>query len=123
MGEPAKTVVARRIHSRATLKTAVHFSSESNFYTGFMDNISEGGVFAATFNLQPLGATVDVEFSLPDNKPPVKVRAEVRWLRDYDPDSDLYPGMGLRFLDLADAERVRIESFVQQRDTIFYDDE
>ena len=117
-----KTEVARRAYDRAALKTQVSLNSESNFYTGLLNNISEGGIFAATFNLLPLGTQVDLEFSLPDGGDAIRVVAEVRWIREYDPLHDAHPGMGLRFVSLADEVRERIERFVAQRDTIFYDD-
>ena len=125
MAEPARATSneeSRRQHDRAVLKARVTMTSESNFYTGLLNNISEGGIFAATFNLLPLGTRVDLEFSLPDGEAPIAVQAEVRWIREYDPLSDAHPGMGLRFLTLPDEVKARIERFVARRETLFYDD-
>ncbi|PIE19580.1 MAG: hypothetical protein CSA65_01555 [Proteobacteria bacterium] len=124
MGQTAKQNWAdRRATPRVVLKTAVTFSSESNFYTGFLDNISEGGLFIATYHPAQIGTKMKVEFSLPDDGEPVSVDAEVRWLRVPNPNDDTPPGVGLRFLDLSDPDRHRIESFTKRRDTIFYDDD
>lgn len=112
----------RRQHLRATLKTSVHLSSESNFYTGFSNDISEGGIFVATHNVLPRGSFMDIEFSLPDDGAPIRVQGEVRWVREYRQDSDGHPGMGLEFRNLQEADRQRILSFVKMRDTLFYED-
>jgi type IV pilus assembly protein PilZ len=124
MGETAQQNWAdRRSAPRVVLKTAVTFSSESNFYTGFLDNISEGGLFIATYHPAQLGTMMQVEFSLPDDGEPISVEAEVRWVRETQSDSAVPPGIGLRFVNLPVAERDRIESFAKRRDTIFYDDD
>lgn len=118
----AKRGQERRAHQRARLKTSVSFASESNFYTGFTRDISEGGLFVATHNVIPVGGLVDLEFSLPDDGPPIKVKAEVRWAAEYNELSDCPPGLGLSFTDLPEEGRGRIERFVEMRDTLFYDD-
>lgn len=114
-----------RRHERITLQTTIDFFSASNFYTGIMDNISEGGVFVATFETAEVGSTIKLEFSLPDNGPPVRVEGEVRWYREHQHqgEEEVLPGMGLRFIDLSSDDRARIELFVSRRETIYFDDE
>jgi uncharacterized protein (TIGR02266 family) len=112
----------RRQFQRATLKASVSLTSESNFYTGFMNDISEGGLFVATHNVIPRGSRMEIEFSLPDDDEPIHVLGEVRWVVEYNPLSDGHPGMGLQFVDLKEKDRVRIEQFVKMRGTLFYAD-
>lgn len=112
----------RRAHPRAVLKTEVHLGSESNFYTGFTNDISEGGLFVATHHVLPRGERMELEFSLPDDPTPLKVLGEVRWTREYNPASDGAPGLGFQFVDLSADDRARIEAFVKQRETLFYED-
>ncbi len=124
MGETAQDQWAeRRRAPRIVLKTEVSFSSESNFYTGFADNISEGGIFIATYHPAELGTQMEIEFSLPDSNEPIKVQAEVRWAREQDAGEDASPGLGLRFLDLDENDRQRIDTFAKRRGTLFFDDE
>jgi uncharacterized protein (TIGR02266 family) len=111
----------RRQHPRATIKTAVHLGSESNFYSGFTNDLSEGGLFVATHLVLPIGTRLDLEFSLPDDDTPIRAQGEVRWTREYNPSSDGAPGLGLRFLKLELADRDRIDAFVKLRETLFYD--
>ena len=113
----------RRAHARARLKTSINFGSESNFYTGFTQDISEGGIFVATHNVIPRGSIIELEFSIPDGGDPIKVSGEVRWSIEYNEMSDGSPGLGLKFVDMSASDRTRIEKFVKVRDTMFYDEE
>lgn len=90
-----------------------------------MDNISEGGIFVATFEVAEVGTRLKLEFSLPDKGPPVCVEGEVRWSRAYQPggDDEVLPGIGLRFLNLSEEDKRRISLFVTRRETIYFDDE
>jgi uncharacterized protein (TIGR02266 family) len=123
MAKAATNWENRREHTRVVLKTSVHMASESNFYTGFTDNISEGGIFIATYNHAPLGTKLTLEFSLPDEGPPIRVEGEVRWLREFNPSSEVSPGMGFRFCDIDDESKNRVENFCRGRDTLFYDED
>ncbi len=113
----------RRGSRRVKFVTDIHFSSDSNFYTGFTSNISEGGVFVATYNPFPIGTMMELQLRMPGCKEPITVKGEVRWVQEPNPDSDGHPGVGVRFLDLDDDVRTNIEKFANVRDTIFYDDE
>jgi uncharacterized protein (TIGR02266 family) len=112
----------RRQYPRAQLKAEVHLGSTSNFYTGFMNDISEGGLFVATHQLLPHGSLIDLEFSLPDEGGAICVQGLVRWVCEYNPTSDGHPGMGVQFTNLQERDRLRIERFVEVRGTLFYED-
>ena len=97
--------------------------SESNFYTGFSDDISEGGLFVATYSLLPVGARLTVSFGLPSGEE-ILAEAEVRWVRD--PmlgDMSLSPGMGVRFTSLAPEQLTAIRKFMDVRQPMFYDED
>jgi uncharacterized protein (TIGR02266 family) len=113
----------RRAHPRAQLHADVKLRSEGNLHTVFARDVSEGGVCVATGDMLALGSQVEIELSLPDEGPPIAVRGEVRWQRVRGTGPDLPAGMGVRFLNLAFADRRRIEAFVARRDTRFHDDE
>ena len=70
----------RRQHTRVQLQTEIHLTSESNFYTGLSNDISEGGVFVATHQLESVGTELEMEFSLR--------RKEFRFEFDADPSVD-----------------------------------
>ncbi len=107
---------------RVDVEAEVTFSSEENFYQGFSENISEGGLFLITFATRRCGEVITVRFSLPGIERPIEARAEVRWLRSPDWERGVNPGIGVRFIDLSDADREAIERFAARREPLFYDD-
>jgi uncharacterized protein (TIGR02266 family) len=112
--------VERRRHPRFPLQIEISHVSEHNFFTGFTEDISEGGLFIATYNLFEIGHRFELEFVMPGQEQPCLALCEVRWIREYNTFSDVMPGMGVRFLNLPrDAER-RIQRFIRQREPLFY---
>ena len=114
-----------RVHDRRDIEAQIEISQESdhNFYTGFAENISSGGLFIATRDLKPIGTTMEISFSLPGHDDKITTRAEVRWQRLEQTHADSMPGIGVRFLDLAPNVATTINSFLGQRGSLFYDDE
>jgi len=96
--------------------------SEHNFFMGLSENMSEGGLFIATHQLQPIGTMVDLKFQLPMRAEPLEVRGEVRWLRPFSQDVEAPPGMGVRFVNLTPEQNELIRAFLRSRPPIFYDD-
>lgn len=114
--------VERRSSPRVRILTSVHLASDSNFFAGLSNDISEGGIFVATYLLLRPGTLADLEFTLPDGGAPIRVLGEVRWLREPQTDRRIMPGMGFRFLNLSEGDRQRVVRFVSQRETILYED-
>jgi uncharacterized protein (TIGR02266 family) len=115
------TKVGRRAHERAPLEVEVTIESDHNFFNGFSENVSEGGLFVATHMPLPVGRTLEVEFTLPDVSRKLHVTCVVCWIRPYGETIDLPAGMGVRFVDLAPADADLIAAFVRRREPIFYD--
>ncbi|MFZ5890931.1 MAG: TIGR02266 family protein [Myxococcota bacterium] len=112
----------RRAHDRYSVDLDVSLGSEHNFYSGFAENLSVGGVFVATHQVRPVGEKVEVSIHLPDGTE-VRAVGEVRWTRLFNAESDMPPGMGLRFTELNSGANTAIERFLHQREPLFYDDE
>lgn len=111
----------KRRHKRLTVALDVSLQTEHNFYMGLTENLSEGGLFIATYEPLPLGTQLDLSLNLPDH-PPIKSRCEVRWVREHTEfTNDATPGVGVQFLDLDDQDKQTIRDFLQQRDPILYD--
>jgi uncharacterized protein (TIGR02266 family) len=111
-----------RQHARHEVNLEVSLASEHNFYNGFSENISEGGIFIATHDPLPMGEVVQLSFKLPSGHE-VNVHGEVRWIRDAHVMGDATPGMGLKFNDLSEEDRVAIENFLERREPLFHDEE
>jgi uncharacterized protein (TIGR02266 family) len=112
----------RRASPRVDLEVEVGLEGENNFYQGFSEDVSDGGLFVATYQLEPVGTVLELEFTLPTGHI-VRTAAEVRWLRDLRDASDgVSPGMGLRFRELLPEDARAIAEFVRARSPIFYDE-
>ena len=104
--------------SRLEIEVEVTLESDHNFYTGFTQNISAGGLFIATEQLLPVGAQFGVKFALTTSTEPIAVDVDVvvRWVRESE-----VCGMGVQFVSLPDETAAAINRFLMQRDSIFYD--
>lgn len=119
---PASAGSPRREHSRFSVDLDVTVGSDHNFYAGFAENLSAGGVFIATHKLKPAGSTIELCINLPEGKT-VRAVGEVRWTRVFNEQSDTPPGMGVKFLEIDDASVTAIGEFLARRDPLFFDDD
>lgn len=102
---------------RVDYEVEVDVASEDNFFTGFIQNISSGGLFIHTHDPLPIGRELNVRFTVPTIPGPITARAVVRWVRPYASHApDSVPGMGVQFLDILPGEAVRaINEFIEKR--------
>ena len=113
----------RRRQDRFSVELEISLETEHNFYAGFVENLSNAGLFIATHVVRPIGSHVEFSIVIGDDAEPIKGLGEVRWIRQFSDTSDAHPGMGLRFLELSPEGRKRIEQFLVGREPIFYDDD
>lgn len=74
-------------------------------------NISAGGMCVLMADPMREGTAPTLSFLLPDDPNPVRCRGRITWCRPSRIDPDLYE-VGVSFVDIADADRRRIEEFV-----------
>jgi uncharacterized protein (TIGR02266 family) len=112
-----------RIANRVAVQVRVDLRSENTFFTGFSENISEGGLFIATEAPHEIGNELDVELSLMGGGHRITQKVVVRWIRPSEAAGGLPAGMGVQFLILTDHEKLALQEFVDSRikDTLFYD--
>src|SRR4051812_29423277 len=92
----------RRSVDRFESSFDVDMTSESNFFKGFSEDLSDGGIFVATHAARKIGDRLTIAFTLPGIETPIRANVEVRWLRAYDEANDTSPGFGARFVDLSE---------------------
>ena len=111
----------KRTSKRIPVAVDVSMQTPHNFYMGLTENLSEGGLFVATYDDLPLGTEVELQINLP-NSPGIKTRGIVRWIRGFSEfTEDAVPGVGLQMVDLSEADQQAIRSFLAQRDPIYYE--
>ncbi len=107
---------------RSEVEANIGATTESNFYVGFSGEISEGGVFLATYEVLPKDTAVNVLVTLPGG---FEFRADgfVRFVRDpFDFGSESEPGMGIQFQNLSPESRELVLRFIRKRPPMFYDE-
>jgi uncharacterized protein (TIGR02266 family) len=114
-----------RIQERHSVSARVTMGSEHNFYTGFTQDISSGGLFLATNELGEIGDIITFGLQLGEGQTEIELQGEVRWVRESNEwTSDVPPGMGVKFLGLDPRIGEKIEEFIAStREAIFFDDD
>ncbi|MFE8604082.1 TIGR02266 family protein [Archangium violaceum] len=108
--------------SRPRMVAAIDQRSDSNFFTGFNTNISEGGIFLATVQSVPRGTTVDLDVLLPGTRS-MTVTGVVHWTREVnDKTPEMMPGLGVKFSYLPPEVTSVISDFVATREPLFFPD-
>lgn len=113
----------RRVAPRYKVELDVSLGSDHNFYVGFVENLSTGGVFIATHMLKAVGEVFELTVHLPNSSTAVRGLGEVRWIREYSERSNVPPGMGVRFIKLEPESQTLIEEFLSKREPMFFDDD
>jgi len=116
--EEAKALEERRLHRRTLFRTLqVQGESKKLHFTGYVRNLSLGGLFIQTTSPKPVGAKLRLQLPLERGLAPIEVTAEVLWIQAFDVRSKTPPGMGARFTDLDAGSARRIETFLAQNET------
>jgi uncharacterized protein (TIGR02266 family) len=119
----AAPVAPRNDLPRVELEANIGATTESNFFVGFSGEVSEGGVFIATYTALERGQRVLVTVTLPGGFE-TKVDGLVRFVRDpLDFSADSEPGVGVQFAGaLTNETRELVLRFIRKRAPMFYDE-
>jgi uncharacterized protein (TIGR02266 family) len=98
----------RRASPRVPVEMWVEESTDRELYFQRGANISMGGLYLERTIPHNRGTVINLRFTLPGETSPIKVHGEI--VNVGDTPEDL--GMGLRFVDLSDTDRARIERFM-----------
>ena len=83
---------------------------------GYAKNISRGGLFIATVKPREPGEEFMLELTLPKSpRHTIRCLCKVVWKRHFQRKSSNEPGMGLRFIDLDDADGNKIDEWVAEK--------
>jgi uncharacterized protein (TIGR02266 family) len=111
----------RRRAPRVKIAADVSFNTDHNFYAGLTNDLSEGGIFIATFENLPEGTNLDLTLTLPEYGT-IEARGVVRWIRTpHSFNQDFPAGIGVQFVDLKETDRAAIQTFICQRDPLLYE--
>jgi uncharacterized protein (TIGR02266 family) len=98
---------------------AFEVDHNSHFYAGLSQDISQGGLFVATYHIVPVGTPLRICLDLPDGDK-LEARGEVRWVQEA-VFGDARPGIGVAFTELSPAARERITRICEERPPLYVD--
>jgi uncharacterized protein (TIGR02266 family) len=98
----------RRSSERIRVEMWVEESTERELYFQRGANISAGGIFLERTIPHPLGTVVNLQFTLPEDTLPIRVKGEI--VNVGEASTEL--GMGIKFLELNEVDRKRILDFI-----------
>jgi len=110
-----------RAYRRLCLELEVSLESDSNFYMGLTENLSDGGIFVATHAIQPIGTVVAITLRLPTRVKPLALGGRVRWVREFVDGLEGPPGMGIEFVTISEENSRAIREFLMARTPLFFD--
>ena len=114
-----QTGMERRRSPRVLVDLEVDYGNEDNFLFAYITDISTTGIFVRTNAPEAPGTRLNVRFTphagedIRDAEP-LELEGEVIWVNPYRPGhkNSIYPGMGVRFVDLQDGQRRKLTDFV-----------
>jgi type IV pilus assembly protein PilZ len=105
----------RRQFERVLVDLEVDYRCEDTFLFAYITDISAMGIFVQTRSPEPAGTRLNLRFMVPGQDRPFELEGEVIWVNPYRPGDreNLNPGMGVRFMDLTQADRERLTELVK----------
>lgn len=116
-----KTRTVASAKRRPTLRVTLGEDHFTNFWCGFKKDISEGGLFVATYNIFPVGKTVNLVVAMPNHRVLIG-SATVAFVREHnDLVPEIPPGMGLVLNRLSGTAKKQINTFIEDNEPIFFE--
>lgn len=102
----------RRAAGRVSLETTIGLQSDSYFFAGRAQDLSDGGIFVGTYGTLPVGTAVTVAFVLPGGQR-IVAPGVVRWTREAR--DGVGPGVGVAFEHLDGEALEAVHTYVSGR--------
>lgn len=108
----------RRRATRKIIRLEVHYSTPTEVFSNFSQNLNQGGLFIETDVPSPIGTDVEIKFFLPGDNRPIQTRGAVVWSspgKSEDPNTvgHVRSGMGIEFDNLSREDKERIDGFIK----------
>jgi type IV pilus assembly protein PilZ len=112
----------KRGEERAAITLRVDYKRLNTFFADYAKNISKGGTFIRTSRPLDIGTEFVFVLSIPSRSEQLQLRGEVVWVvpPEGPPEDEAggdaaseHAGMGIKFKFEGDAERARVDAFVE----------
>jgi type IV pilus assembly protein PilZ len=112
--EPPSTHEKREA-DRAAITLKVDYKRLNTFFADYTKNISKGGTFIRTVKPLAVGTEFLFVLSLPTLNEQVQLTGEVKWVvTEEQAGPDRPAGMGIKFKFDTDADRAKVDQFVER---------
>jgi uncharacterized protein (TIGR02266 family) len=111
--------ISYRNSPRFIARLRIHYGPDSEkLLSGYIVNVSTGGVFIETEKSLPVNTLLTIEFILPENNV-IHCKGKVAWInREENRHQNLPSGMGIQFLDITLEEMERMRVYIKE-ETLF----
>ncbi len=117
MAEEKKSGIDRRVDTRAPfLILEIQGTHSNKIFLAQTENVSKGGLFFSPGQSFKVGDSFPIEFVLPDNKTTVRCMSEVVWKKSYDKSGYPTEGVGIRFVDLDEAQKRVVGEWIDREE-------
>jgi type IV pilus assembly protein PilZ len=105
----------KRGEDRAAIQLRVDYKRLNTFFADYTKNISKGGTFIRTLKPLEVGTEFVFVLSVPSHNKQLELKGEVVWVvTEEKATSDSPAGMGIKFKFENDAEREKVDDFVEK---------
>jgi len=105
----------KRAQDRSAITLKVDYRRLNSFFADYTKNISKGGTFIRTSKPLDVGTEFVFVLSLPTLNEQLQLNGEVMWVvTDAEATEDQPSGMGIKFRFENDADRAKVDSFVER---------
>lgn len=117
--DTARNEAERRRHDRKPFAAEITGTSATNFFMGFSEDISEGGLFLSTMSPPAVGEVVELLVKVSEQES-FLVEGVVRWHREV---ANTVTGCGIQFRYVSPDVKVRFEQLLLdlQKEPLFFE--
>ena len=105
-----------REYARVSIYTKALLKFNNQAMSGYIHDLSDGGIFIESKAPLAIGTAVGLEFTLTGRDEPIKAKGEVKWGIDDKAKCsiDNVPGMGIQFLEISSESKKMISDYVRE---------
>ena len=101
-----------REEQRIKKTLSLSYKNQESFVDAYTSNIGKGGLFIKTANPLPEGESFILKLKLPGLVDTLKINCIVVWVNKDESNPDMPVGMGLRFVDMDQNERLMLDKYI-----------
>lgn len=106
------------LNQSVPVRIRLRYADLDSFVEKFAPNVTRGGLFLASRNVQPVGATVAFEIQLINGRVALAGEGKVMWVKPFDPLEPSRPyGMGVQFVSVEPHTRPVLARILRLRET------